>query len=93
MNLHLLKLPHLTEKVMIQKETMNKVAFLVDPKANKTEIKRVVETHFGVTVLAVNTTKVLGKLKRMGRHSGKRPDLKKAVVTLKAGDKIEYFEG
>jgi large subunit ribosomal protein L23 len=52
-----------------------------------------VESLFKVTVLKVNTVSVRGKLKRMGRFMGRRPDWKKAMVTLKAGDRIEYFEG
>lgn len=93
MNLKLIRTPHLTEKTVLQKETSNQVTFLVDPEANKTEIKKAVESLFKVKVEAVNTINVLGKIKRMGRFSGKRQDFKKAIVTLKAGDKIEYFEG
>ncbi|MDH4246554.1 MAG: 50S ribosomal protein L23 [Deltaproteobacteria bacterium] len=93
MNIKVLKTPHLTEKTVVQKELSNQVTFLVDRGANKIEIKRAVETMFKVTVLNVNTITVLGKEKRMGRFTGKRPDWKKAVVTLKAGEKIEYFEG
>jgi large subunit ribosomal protein L23 len=93
MNLKLIRAPHLTEKTVLQKETANQVTFLVDPEANKTEIKKAVESLFKVKVEGVNTIKVLGKIKRMGRYSGKRQDFKKAIVTLKAGDKIEYFEG
>jgi large subunit ribosomal protein L23 len=52
-----------------------------------------VESLFKVKVEAVNTINSLGKMKRMGRFTGKRQDYKKAIVTLKAGDKIEYFEG
>jgi large subunit ribosomal protein L23 len=93
MNLKLIKTPRLTEKSVQQKEEHNQVTFLVDPGANKTEIKKAVESLFKVKVVAVNTINGLGKMKRMGRYLGKRPDYKKAVITLKAGDKIEYFEG
>lgn len=93
MNLKLLKTPHLTEKSVIQKESDNQVTFLVDKGANKIEIKRAVEDLFKVKVLNVNTMNMRGKFKRMGRYIGRRPDWKKAVVTLKAGDRIEYFEG
>jgi large subunit ribosomal protein L23 len=93
MNLKLLKAPRLTEKTVRQKELSNQVTFLVDPSANKIEIKKAVESLFKVKVLGVNTANVLGKNKRMGRYLGKRPDWKKAIITLKAGDKIEYFEG
>jgi len=92
-NFKLLKHPHLTEKSVRQKEELNKVTFLVDPGANKVEIKRAVEDLFKVTVLDVRTVSGKGKIKRVGRHTGRRPDWKKAVLTLKEGDKIEYFEG
>ena len=93
MNLKLLKHPHLTEKSVRQKERQNKVTFLVAPDANKVEIKQTVEKMFKVTVLDVHTVSGKGKLKRLGRHSGRRADWKKAIITLKEGDKIEYFEG
>ncbi|HKI97141.1 MAG TPA: 50S ribosomal protein L23 [bacterium] len=93
MNIKVLKAPHLTEKSVIQKETFNQVTFLVDRDANKIEIKRVVQDLFKVTVLRVNTVNTRGKKKRMGRFAGRRPDWKKAMVTLKEGDRIEYFEG
>lgn len=93
MNLKLIRKPRLTEKTVMQKEAHNQVTFLVDPGANKTEIKKAVEALFKVKVEGVNTINTLGKIKRMGRSSGKRKDFKKAIVTLKAGDKIEYFEG
>lgn len=93
MNLRLLKTPHLTEKSVLQKELANQITFTVERHANKIEIKRAVEKTFNVTVLNVNTINVHGKHKRLGRFTGRRPDWKKAVVTLKEGDKIEYFEG
>jgi large subunit ribosomal protein L23 len=93
MTLRLIRTPHLTEKSVHQKEAANQVTFMVDPGANKTEIKKAVEALFKVKVTAVNTVTTMGKIKRMGRSTGKRPDTKKAIVTLKAGDKIEYFEG
>jgi large subunit ribosomal protein L23 len=93
MNLKVLKTPRLTEKTVLQKEQHHQVTFLVERGANKIEIKRAVESLFKVSVLNVNTVNVLGKIKRMGRHMGKRPDWKKAIITLKEGDKIDYFEG
>ena len=93
MNLKVLKTPHLTEKSVIQKEKSNQITFLVDRDANKIEIKRAIEKVFKVKVLNVNTINNRGKLKRMGRFTGRRPDWKKAVITLKEGDSIEYFEG
>jgi large subunit ribosomal protein L23 len=93
MNLRILKAPHLTEKSVIQKDATNQITFLVDRGANKIEIKRAVESLFKVTVLRVNTVNVRGKVKRLGRFTGRRADWKKAMVTLKQGDRIEYFEG
>ena len=93
MKFRVLREPRLTEKTWGQKETTNQVTFVVDPNANKIAIKQAIEETFKVTVLGVNTIKVRGKEKRMGRYTGKRPDWKKAVITLKEGDRIEYFEG
>lgn len=93
MKFRVLREPHLTEKTWGQKEATNQVTFVVDPNANKIAIKQAIEETFKVTVLGVNTIKVRGKEKRMGRYTGKRPDWKKAVITLKEGDRIEYFEG
>jgi len=93
MNINLLKHPHLTEKSLYQREDGNKVTFLVEVTANKPEIKKTIEKMFNVSVEAVRTVKIPGKMKRMGRFIGKRPDRKKAIVTLKEGDTIEYFEG
>lgn len=71
----------------------NKYAFFVDKRANKVEIKKAVEELFEVSVEAVNTANLTGKTKRMGKTSGRTPDRKKAIVTLKPGHKIELFEG
>jgi len=71
----------------------NKYTFRVDLKANKIEIKNAIEEIFKVKVVEVKTMVVKGKVKRMGRYEGKRPDWKKAIVTLKDGDKIEIIEG
>ena len=83
----------MTEKGETLKEVYNKVLFEVDPKANKIEIKAAVEKLFNVEVLDVNTLVVRGKVARMGRRMGKRPNWKKAIVTLKEGETIEFFEG
>jgi large subunit ribosomal protein L23 len=93
MMLHVLKTPHLTEKSILQKEIGNQVTFVVEPDANKIEIKKAVEELFKVTVLQVHTINMRGKKKRLGRFTGRRPNWKKAMVTLKEGDRIEYFEG
>jgi large subunit ribosomal protein L23 len=82
-----------TEKSTQQKEKSNQYAFEVDPKANKIEIQTAVERLFKVKVFQVRTVRVLGKVKRLGRKYGKRPDWKKAIVTLKEGDRIDFFEG
>ena len=71
----------------------NKYSFAVAKDANKLEIKYAVEKLFDVTVESVNTRTIRGKVKRQGRYEGKRPDVKKAIVTLKAGDQIKVFEG
>jgi large subunit ribosomal protein L23 len=85
--------PLMTEKHMKQKEEQNTVAFQVRPDANKVEIRTAVETVFNVKVADVRTMNYEGKMKRMGRHQGRRPGWKKAVVTLAAGHTIELVEG
>jgi large subunit ribosomal protein L23 len=72
---------------------LNKYTFKVDRRATKPDIRRAVEEIFKVGVIAVNTANMRGKLKRQGRNQGYRPNWKKAVVTLREGDKIEIFEG
>lgn len=71
----------------------NKYTFLVPLNANKVQIRQAVEEIFKVKVLAVNTIRVLGKFKRMGKTQGKRSDYKKAIVKLAPGERIEFFEG
>lgn len=71
----------------------NKYTFVVPLKANKVEIRQAVEQIFKVKVLDVNTIRVMGKMKRMGKNQGKRPDYKKAIVKLAPGQSIEFFEG
>ncbi len=85
--------PLTTEKSMRLKEDHNKVTFRVRTDANKVEIRHAVETVFNVKVADVRTAAYEGKLKRMGRHQGRRPDWKKAIVTLRPGYKIEIVEG
>jgi large subunit ribosomal protein L23 len=70
----------------------NTYTFLVDPRANKTEIKEAIQQIWNVRVLNVNTMNRLGKVKRTRLSTGKRPDQKRAVVTLAEGDSIEIFE-
>jgi large subunit ribosomal protein L23 len=103
---HIIKRPILTEKGtklkdsggaepgQFTEETLrSKVLFEVALTANKIEIKRAIEALFSVKVANVQTQIVRGKLKRVGRFTGMRSSWKKAIVTLKAGNKIEFFEG
>ena len=83
----------LTEKGTLLKEKENKVLFKVATEANKIEIKKAVEETFKVKVDNVATINCRGKIKRMGRHEGKRPDWKKAIITLKEGEKLDVVEG
>lgn len=84
-----------TEKLTLwREEGFNKVMFEVARETNKHEIKRAVESLFNVTVTKVNTVIIRGSSRRVGRLQGKRPNVKKAIVTLKPGDEInEYFGG
>ncbi|HBK54226.1 50S ribosomal protein L23 [Syntrophomonas wolfei] len=84
--------PVVTEKSM-NLLADNKYTFIVDKRANKTEIKNAIENIFAVRVESVNTMNIKGKPKRMGRFEGKKPDRKKAVISLKPGHKIRLFEG
>lgn len=84
--------PLLTEKITAMREKGNKVGFLVRRDANRIEIKQAVESVLKVRVERVHVMNVMGKLKRLGRFAGKRPDWKKAIVTLKAGEKLEMYE-
>lgn len=83
--------PLVTEKSTLIAEGANKVVFEVDPGATKREIKEAVEELFRVTVLRVNTQRMRGKHVRVGRRLGRKPDWKKAVLTLKEGDRIEVL--
>ncbi len=85
--------PLITEKTTLLKEKGPVLAFRVDRRANKVEIRQAVEALFKVKVARVRVQNVIGKNKRIGRFEGKRPDWKKAYVTLRAGEKpVEYFE-
>ena len=93
MSYEIIKKPIITENSMDQMAD-KKYTFEVAKNANKIEIKKAVEEIFGVTVEKVTTMRVLGKVKRMGANSGKRPDWKKAIVKLTADSKtIEFFDG
>lgn len=83
--------PLISEKGSMLNESSNQVVFKVRPDANKIEIRQQVETLFKVTVLNVRTARYLGKKRRVGRNVGRLPLWKKAVVTLKEGDRIDFF--
>jgi len=85
--------PVVTEKGTTLKDDNNQIIFEVDPRSNKSEIKKAIEKLFKVKVLAVHTQNRLGKRKRLGKTVGRRKNWKKAIVTLKEGDRVEYFEG
>ena len=89
----ILKRPLVTEKSTTEKDLRNKLFFEVDRRANKIAIKEAVEKIFKVNVLNVATINMKGKKKRVGRHFTQLPDWKKAVVTIKAGQRVEFFEG
>jgi len=89
----IIRKPVITEKSMAQMATKT-YTFIVDIHANKVQIKKAVEEVFGVKVADVKTIRTMGKIKRVGVHVGKRPDYKKAMVTLSVDSKsIEFFEG
>jgi large subunit ribosomal protein L23 len=90
-----LRKPILTEKASSLTEKSNRFTFNVDPKANKLQIKSAIEKMYGVNILAINTMVVNGKLKsrntKGGMVSGRSPKYKKAIVTLKDGETIDYY--
>ena len=85
--------PLVTEKANLQKEGYGQVSFKVHRKANKIEIRQAVETLLKAKVVDVKTMNVRGKRRRMGKHIGRRPDWKKAIIKLAAGQHIEGLEG
>lgn len=90
----ILKRPLVTEKVSALNEK-GKYGFIVDAEANKIEIKNAVEKQYGVNVEKVNTMRVMGKMKtrytKAGVLSGRRPNYKKAIVTLAEGEVIDFY--
>jgi len=93
--MEILKKPILTEKATGLSEKLNRYAFQVDPKANKLQIKDAIQKMYGVTIEAVNTLVVSGKVKSRGTKagvvSGRTPKYKKAIVTLKEGEVIDFY--
>jgi len=85
--------PLLTENSTALREAANKICFVVHSQANKIEVKRAVEEILKVKVERVNILNMIGKPKKTGRFVGKRPDWKKAIVTLREGEKLDIFEG
>ncbi len=84
--------PLITEKSTLLQEE-GKYVFHVAPRANKVQIREAVQKSFGVVVIDVNILKVRGKLKRYGPKLSRTPDMKKAIVTLRPGDRIQLIEG
>ena len=89
----IIQAPLVTEKGSLLSEKNNQVLFRVRNDANKIEVKQAVESLFKVKVLKVRMSRYLGKIRRVGRNSGRLPQWKKAYVTLKEGDKIDFFGG
>jgi large subunit ribosomal protein L23 len=91
----ILKKPILTEKANAQQEKLRRYAFKVDRRANKLEIKKAIETFYGVTVIDVNTAVIPGKSKtrftKAGYISGQKPAFKKAFVTVAEGESIDLY--
>ena len=85
--------PIITEKGTLVGEAGNQVVFRVHTNANKIEIRHAIETLFKVKVTKVRTAQHLGKVRRVGKYAGRRPNWKKAYVTLAEGNRIDFFEG
>ena len=88
-----IRAPLISEKSSLLTENAQQVLFKVRPEANKIEVKHAIETLFKVKVVKVRMARYLGKMRRVGKHMGRRPEWKKAYVTLKEGDKIDFFGG
>ncbi len=87
----IIKVPLITEKGSLVGEKSNQVLFKVRPEANKIEVKKAVEVLFKVRVVKVRMIRYLGKIRRVGKTMGRLPQWKKAYVTLKEGDKIDFY--
>ena len=85
--------PLITEKSSAAYQSRGAYTFEVHSDATKTQIRSAIEQLFGVKVTGVWTMNVRGKERRMGKNVGRRPNWKKAIVTLREGDTIEIFEG
>ncbi len=100
MNIHeIIYRPVVTEKSTIARELGNVVTLAVDPRANKRQIKSAVEELLRardggrVSVTSVRTSRMPRKSRRVGKYTGRKPEWKKAIVTLAEGQSIEFFEG
>ena len=91
--LEIIRAPLVSEKGTLLAESANQVLFKVRPEANKIEVKKAVESLLKVKVVKVRMARYLGKIRRVGRSMGRRPGWKKAYVTLREGDKIDFFGG
>ena len=93
--MEIIKKPILTEKASLLTEKLNRYTFKVDHRANKIQIKQAVEEMFGITVVGVNTSVVAGKAKsrytKAGFVSGRSPKYKKAIITVKDGETIDFY--
>ena len=93
--MEILRKPLLTEKVAQLTEKLNRYAFIVDPRANKIQIKAAIEAMYGVNITDVNTMRYVGKLKsrntKAGAVSGRAAAYKKAIITLKDGEVIDFY--
>jgi large subunit ribosomal protein L23 len=93
MNIYsIIKKPHVTEKTSLGTTAENTITMVVDRDSNKIEIKKAVESLFKVDVTSVRTVTVAGKVKRFGKSYGKRQNWKKAYITLKEGQTVDFFE-
>jgi large subunit ribosomal protein L23 len=93
--MEILKKPLLTEKIAQLTEKLNRYAFIVDPRANKIQIKAAIEKMYGVNITDVNTMRYVGKMKsrntKAGAVSGRSAAYKKAIITLKDGEVIDFY--
>ena len=93
MNIYsIIKKPHVTDKTSLGSAAASTITLVVDRDSNKIEIKQAVESLFKVDVVSVRTVNVAGKVKRFGRTFGKRQNWKKAYITLKEGQTVDFFE-
>ena len=85
--------PLVTEKSNIAREERNVVTLAVNPRADKHDIRRAVESLFDVRVVEIHTMRQPRKTRRVGKYAGRKPEWKKAIVRLAEGHSIEFFEG